>query len=64
MNAYRLLRLGLVVAVIVLMIGATAAYLNIHGAFEIIWASLVAIGLLIAAIARKVSPKTRPRQAP
>jgi hypothetical protein len=64
MTAYRLLRLGLVVALIVLLIGVIAAYLNIHGAFEIIWAALIAIAALTAAIAKKVSPKGPPRQAP
>jgi hypothetical protein len=29
----------------------------IDGAFEIIWAALIAIAALMAAIARKVSPK-------
>ena len=62
MSTYKLLRLGLFVAVIVLVIGAILAYLNVHGAFEVIWASLLAIGLLMTAIARRVSPKA-PRQS-
>lgn len=63
MTTYRLLRLGLVIALIVLLIGVIAAYLNIHGAFEIIWAALIAIAGLVTTIARKVSPKgpVRPR---
>ena len=56
MTAYRLLRLGLVVSLIVLLIGVIAAYLNINGAFEIIWAALLAIAVLMAAIAARVKP--------
>jgi hypothetical protein len=62
MTIYRLLRLGLVVALIVLLIGVIAAYFNISGAFEIIWAALLAIAVLTAAIARYVKPRQPPNQ--
>lgn len=61
MNHHKLIRLGLVAALAVLAIGAILAFLKIHGAFEVIWASLIAIGLLISTIARRASPKPRIR---
>jgi len=64
MTTYRLLRLGLAVALIVLVIGVIAAYLNIPGAFEIIWAALLAIAVLTAAIARQVKPPRPPAPRP
>jgi len=65
MTAYRLLRLGLGVALIVLLIGVVAAYFNITGAFEIIWAALIAIAVqtaAIATIARRVPHRQNPNQ--
>jgi len=64
MTAYRLLRLGLGVALIVLLIGVIAAYLNIPGAFEIIWAALLAVAALTAVIARNLKPPQRPQPPP
>ena len=54
---YRLLRLGLAVTLIVLLIGVMADYFGIRGAFEIIWAALLAIAILVGAIAKKVLPR-------
>jgi len=56
MDAYRLLRAGLVADVIVLLIGVTAAYLHIAFAFQIILAALAALAPLIHAISRHVLP--------
>jgi hypothetical protein len=64
MTTYRLLRLGLVVALIVLVIGVIAAKLNVNGGFEIISAAILAIAALMTAIARKVSTKSPSRQVP
>jgi hypothetical protein len=58
--AYRLLRLGMVAALIVLVVGVSAAFLNISGAFEIVWAALAAFGMLVVAFTRKASSKVPP----
>jgi hypothetical protein len=60
MKAYRLLRLGLAVDLIVLVIGVIAARLNIPGAFEIVWAALLAIAVLTTTIARQIRPPRPP----
>lgn len=61
MTQFEPLRLGLVVALFVLLIGVTAASLNIHEGVEIIAVALGAIGLLIATIVRKASQRTPTR---
>jgi uncharacterized membrane protein HdeD (DUF308 family) len=48
-----------------LLIGVVAAYFNITGAFEIIWAALIAIAVqtaAIATIARRVPQRQNPNQ--
>jgi len=58
MDAYRLLRAGLVADVIVLVIGVVAAALQIPYALQIIVAALAALAPLIHAISRQVNPST------
>ena len=55
MLTYRLFSVGCAVAVVVLLIGVTAAYFKIPLAVEIITAALGAIALLIRAITQKVN---------